>query len=556
MKNDIRSIIALIITYTVGNFLLLLNKAIYWDTWVWLPIIKGGNYTLLWNILYQSKRFTAYYLYRISGFFDNPVLFFKLMAFFSCLLAGLFLYGILRKKLSLRIDRAFFISAFFVLTPVFLVRIDSSVLQHSFNIMLFFLAAFIYFIAEKNNNRFIAIINYSLSWILFFLSFNTYSLLSLYGGFALLLFVSYYRENLKQLLKSPVTCYLSHVTILWPWLKNNFIFIILPIIFWSLKLSIWKDTGVLVDYDNFINPLASLSFTTLLLWETIIYGFFWQIIAPILILHRKIFVLIFLVTGFMTYLATKNIFTLTDENNSDSQHKEADYAPKYYLIAGAILFFLGFLPYFLTGKMPHILGNPFNMRSAFLLPLGSSLIILGAIILLIKKEWQSLAQKIILTLFITFTIYNYYGLDMDWYKQIAVIESIKNNQDNNLRNATTIVFNDQISSLNWMNRDIHGEEYLGYLEEIYDFRKNPKFGTAIGEINYYYIQKDLVARPYPKDFDPQKKIVNAAITTYDGPEILTVGNWLKIKQLELFGNQRSFIEKINEIFRIKLEINP
>lgn len=556
MKNDIRAIIALITTYVVGNFLLLLNKAIYWDTWIWLPIIKEGNYKILWDALYQSKRFTAYYLYRVSGFFDNPILFFKLAAFFSCLLAGILLYGILRKKISLCIDRAFFISAFFILTPVFLVRIDSSILQHSFNIMLFFLAAFIYFIAEKNKNRLIAIINYSLSWILFFLSFNTYSLLMFYGGFLLLSLVPYCRENLKQSLGSLVTCQLSHVIILWSWLKNNFIFIILPIIFWSLKLSVWKDTGAIADYDNFINPIASPSFTTLLLWETLIYGFFWQIIAPILILHRKIFALVFLTTGFATYLTTQKIFVPADANDANSQHQEIDYAPKYYLLAGIIMFFLGFLPYFLTGKMPHLLGNPFNMRSAFLLPLGSSLIILSAIILVIKKDWQYLIQKIILALFMTFTIYNYYGLDMDWYKQMAVIESIKNSQNENIENASTLVFDDQISSLNWSNRDIHGEEYLGYLEEIYDFRENPKFGTTKGEINYYHIQKNYVAKSYPDNFNPLKKVVNVSITTYDGPEIMTVGNWLKIKQLELFGNQKSFIEKINEIFRIKLEINP
>ena len=546
MKNDTRAIIAIIITYITGNFLLLFNKAIYWDTWIWLPIIKEGNYKILWDALYQSKRFTAYYLYRVSGFFDNPVLFFKIMAFVCCLLAGLLLYGILRKKLSLRIDRAFFISAFFVLTPVFLVRIDSSVLQHSFNIMLFFLAALVYFIAEKNKNRFVAVINYSLSWILFFLSFNTYSLLAFYGGFILLLLIPYFQENKEGAL----------ISLLWPWIKSNFLFIILPVIFWGLKLSVWKDEGFLTGYDDFINPFNSPSFTILLFWETIIYGFFWQIVAPILILHRKIFALLFLTISLITYLATKKIFTSENENNASPAQKEIDYSPKYYLIAGGILFFLGFLPYFLTGKMPHVLGNPFNMRSAFLLPLGSSLLTLGLILLIIKKEWQSAAQNIILALFMTFTIYNYYGLDMDWYKQMAIIESLKTSQDGNLKSATTLVFNDKISGLNWLNREIHGEEYLGYLEEIYNFQENPKFGTAKGETNYYSIQKDFIAQPYPKDFNPLKEIVDINISTYDGPEILTVGNWLKIKQLEIFENQQTFIDKIKDTFRIKLEISP
>ena len=71
------------------------------------------------------------------------------------------------------------------------------------------------------------------------------------------------------------------------------------------------------------------------------------------------------------------------------------------------------------------------------------------------------------------------------------------------------------------------EEYLGYLEEIYNFQENPKFATAKGETNYYSIQKDFIAQPYPKDFNPLKEIVDINISTYDGPEILTVGIGLK-----------------------------
>ncbi|MEK9170481.1 MAG: hypothetical protein AAB674_02430, partial [Patescibacteria group bacterium] len=79
---------------------------------------------------------------------------------------------------------------------------------------------------------------------------------------------------------------------------------------------------------------------------------------------------------------------------------------------------------------------------------------------------------------------------------------------------------------------------------------------AKGETNYYSIQKDFIAQPYPKDFNPLKEIVDINISTYDGPEILTVGNWLKIKQLEIFENQQTFIDKIKDTFRIKLEISP
>ncbi|MEK9170482.1 MAG: hypothetical protein AAB674_02435 [Patescibacteria group bacterium] len=549
MKNDIKIIIALITTYTVGNFLLLFNKTLLWDSWGWMPFVEEKNYVSLQNILYQASRYTAYYLYRISGLFDNPLLFTKISAFFSWLLAGLFLYGILRKKLSLKIDRAFFISAFFILTPTFLVRFESSILQCSINIMLFFMAAFIYFIAEKNKNRLVAIVNYSLSWILFFLSFFTYSLLVFYGGFLLLLFVSYRQKNKERPLISGI----------WPWLKNNFLFIILPIIFWGLKLSIWKSGGYWAgaDYDNIGIPTPA-SLTILLLWSTIIYGFFWQIIAPILILDRKIFALLFIIIGFITYLTTKKIFTERGEGEreTDSAQKETDYSSKYYLIAGGILFFLGFLPYFLTGKAPYITFNPSGMRCALLLPVGSSLLVLGTLLLIIRKEWLPLVQTIILTLFMTFTIYNYYGLDMDGYKQIALIENLKSSLNENLKSATTLIFNDKIQGLNWQNRHVFGEEYLGYVQEIY--KNNPKFATTDRGlvVNKEGLRIFFVVYPFPEDFNPLEKIVNINITTYDGPEILTVGNWLKIKRLEIFGDQKSFTKKITDIFRIKLEISP
>ena len=78
MKNDLKAIITLVTMYTIGNFLLLFNRGIYWDGWVWMPMVKEKNYALLWNLLADgAKRFTAYYSYRISGFFDNPVLFFS-----------------------------------------------------------------------------------------------------------------------------------------------------------------------------------------------------------------------------------------------------------------------------------------------------------------------------------------------------------------------------------------------------------------------------------------------------------------------------------------------
>ena len=94
------------------------------------------------------------------------------------------------------------------------------------------------------------------------------------------------------------------------------------------------------------------------------------------------------------------------------------------------------------------------------------------------------------------------------------------------------------------------------MQEIY--KNNPKFATTDRGlvVNKEGLRIFFVVYPFPEDFNPLEKIVNINITTYDGPEILTVGNWLKIKRLEIFGDQKSFTKKITDIFRIKLEISP
>lgn len=539
MKNDTRAILTLITTYTIGNFLLLLNRGIYWDGWVWILIVKERNYALLWELFNESKRFTAYYIFRISGLFDDPILFLKFVAFFSWLLAILFLYGFLRKKLSLRVDRAFFISAFYALTPTFLVRTESSILYHPINLMIFFLATFIYSVAEKNKNKFVAILNYSLSWILFFLSFHTYSLLVLYGGFLLLLLIFYRQRNTGR----------PFVSLLWPWFKNNFFFIILPIIFWSLKLLIWRPESTLIDYDNFISLNGGALMTLIQnIWQNTVYGFFWPIVAPLTILQRKIFAMIALIIFIPLYLLTKKVFS--------SDNTNVDLSPKKYVLWGLFLFVLGMIPYLAVGKVPHIFGNGFSMRHALLLPLGSSLIILGVIIATIKDRWQTFVQVFLLMLFSTFTIYNYYGLDMDWYKQQAIIENLKTTDNENIKNATTLIFHDKVSA-NWQNRNIRGEEYLGYVQNAFP-KDNLKFALTsdvaklLNPIEIYQYFLEVVSDLFPPDFDPAEKIVNVDIVSKATSEILTVHNWLTIKKSEFFSDQSTFIENIKNIYQIKV----
>src|SRR3989344_3896664 len=106
MRNDFKALLALIATYTVGNFLLLLNKGLYWDAWQWMALLEKKEYALMWSLTEQSRLYTHYFLLRPLEFFGDPIFLVNLISFMSWLLAGLCLYGILRIKLDLPIPRA------------------------------------------------------------------------------------------------------------------------------------------------------------------------------------------------------------------------------------------------------------------------------------------------------------------------------------------------------------------------------------------------------------------------------------------------------------------
>ena len=150
------------------------------------------------------------------------------------------------------------------------------------------------------------------------------------------------------------------------------------------------------------------------------------------------------------------------------------------------------------------------------------------------------------------SIYNYYELDMDHYKQLAVIDGLKINQNENINRASTLIFHDQVSGLNWLNRNIHGEEYLGYLQIINSGQ--PRFAITENHdiLSEYNTQEDLFSNPFPENFDPLKKPVNVYIDTDSKKEIPTVYNWLKLKRYELSNDKQALLNNIKKIFQIRL----
>ena len=538
-----QSILSLIGIYSLANFLLLLNRGIYWDSWNWLTIIKGGNYGKLWGILSNGQLYLNYFLMRMAGESGQSIYLVKTAAFASWIIAGICLYLILKNEILVPEKRAFFLTAYFLTVPTFLVKIETSVLNYSILNAIFFLAALIYFQAQKIKNSALALTTYAVSWLLFFMSFLANSFLVFFGGFLLASLFLYFKKyqktfNNKQLIAN--------------WIKNNLLFIIAPIIFWIIKSATKTAEGPFTDYNEFIFFKENfLSLLTVNSWNGVIYGFFWPLTAPLAILQRKIFAAIFFFSAAIIYFLTKKSATETKLEN--------DFSAKTYFVWGLIFFSFGLLPYVLVGKGPHIFGYGFGMRNALLLPLGSGLIILGSLMAIAKEKWQAVIEIMLLSLFTTFTIFNYFWQDMDWYKQQGIIANLRETADTQIKNASTIIFHDKLPGLNWQNRNIGLGDYLGYVREAFPDMKfaapagiDAKEGFSQNILNQYLAYKK--SGIFPKNFQPDKKTADVLITTDSAKELFTVSKWLKLKKYEIFYPKEIFLNQIKEELQIETRL--
>lgn len=551
-----KPVLGIAILYTIGHFLLLLNRGFYWDGLYMYRMIQENRFDVIWANLAPSRSYALLYLLKWLTFFSNPIFLVKFIVFSSWFVAGVSLYFILRRRLAFAQDSSFFITSSFLLVPAFLSRVELSVLNYSLTNMLFFLAVLVYFSAEMNRSSFTRKLGFVGAWILFFFSFFTHSLLVFYGAFLLFLFVDAYN---KRDVSIPFFSWGFH------WLRSNFIFVALPLLFWAFKLSLGAPYGPALYYNenNFIfqHPGFLSNFADGL-WRSVTFGF-WAVINPVSILDRRIFAVIFVCSAVAIFLIGKKFLTGGEEKGSaDSGGRSiVEPSPRWFFISGSILFFLAVLAYILVGKSPHVWGVLFATRHALLLPLPLSFILLGAIRALVRTQWQFSVQVVFLGLFITFNIYNYWGFDMDWYRSRALTESLRNTKNQTVLGASTLIFHDRMGSLRYMGRNMSADNYRTYVYEA--FPEHFKFATLGGDVSTSSLKEDIRAQyevfkswnilPFPEKFDPAAKPVHVVVVSKSLlKEMMTVGEWLRLKRYELFADEPAFLRVLSDDLRIEV----
>lgn len=548
-----KNVFFLFFLYSSAHFLLLFSKAIMWDGWLWISLLRQKNYETLYLLLDQGRRLHIYAAYRFVDLLGNPVAMSNIFVFASWFVAGICVYLILKDFTRIGEKNTFFAASLFLLSPIFIVRFEATLAMYSFTNMSFFLGAYAFLRAGSAARLFSRIILRVLAAGFFVGAFLTTSFLVFYGALILFVFFLFLQKE------SPVATEASkrRIGAIYIFLKKNFFWILLPFIFYlAQKKFIGSPYGAYEGYNSFVLSSHGISFLGRVLilidraYQFIVYGFFGPIIFSISVLQRKIFLAIFLIFSACIFFLDKrfNILSASDKGG----HGKADVSLKNIFIWGVLLFIFGSLAYVLVGESPNPYGSGFDMRHGLILPLGSALIILALVDGLLKNKIREAAKIIILAVFITYNIYNYYGVDMDWYKQVGIIESIHEKYIlGQIGEKDIFVFYDKIPLYSWRGRPVTPREYTAYL---YEATGNSELrGTCAGG-NFDFIS---VAKNDSLDFNDKRTAerFKSIIITSDLKQAPSVKNWIKFKIADLFFGKDALHPAIKNIIGIRTEIS-
>lgn len=433
---------------------MLFLRGIYWDSWVWYRQFIYHDYARIFAEEFDTTRVPHFYaLFRFVDLFNDPVFVERCIIFISWLCSGLLIFYVLRRFFEWNVTSSFLFCAYYLVFPVYFVRFDLMIGYHSFANVCFFLGSTLLFLALQNRRW--GIILELFSFPLFFLAFlvNSYPFLF---GVTLIAHMYLYARKVDL----HMSLQYSHITrILISWIKRYFYLLALPILFILWRLTAFAPYGRDASYNKVLILEPSIGFFVGMfenLWSGIYAGFIWPIAASITFTERKYFVLAILVASVVVWYVSRSFI-----------FKKVDLSISYIcaLILGIIITFVALFPYLIVGKTPHIYGNGFGLRHGLLLGIPAALLLIGAIGYIVREPLQRAAHVCALSISISFIWFNFFLLDMDWYKQQSVLYDfpavIKH-----IPRGSVVVVTDNAASYNWNRRAIGRPEYNGWLDTL------------------------------------------------------------------------------------------
>lgn len=413
--------------------ILLIPNAIFWDDWV--------LYRMPSDVIFDTFR-QAGAMFSWAGYLHVSMLSigpwsYKILTFLLMFASGILLNLILERNAILTKESRFFVVLLFLVLPFNMARVALIDFPYTLCYFLFFFAWFL-----MDRHRIAAL-------LLFFLSFNTNSLLVFY---ALPILDMMYRGGH---LASPRS-FLSFAS-------RRPDFLLIPILFFCIKIYFFSPSGVYAGYNqgySLKNLLPSIYAQC-------------QDLAGIKI-NRYIFLLM-LPFVFLTIRVKKTNAPPTTDSWENILK---------VLAIGVLTIITGAFPYWILGYVPTF--NEWTSRHQLLLPLGTALVIV-ALLPTLKKPLNIMVILIVVAASLSYGLTTYYKFYVDWKKQTALINFLSKNYST--QNSNLVSFKDETKHLNALNRNYRSYEWNGLMEQAY------------GNQNHFGIEPEDLSKYRNGDFD-------------------------------------------------------
>jgi hypothetical protein len=404
--------------------ILFIPNAIYWDDWyifqssrtdILDTFSQAGSMLNLWGYLHINLINIGIWPYRLFTF----ILFFG---------SGLAFNSIIKNHKEINHEQRFILVLLFLIMPFNMARVAIINFPYTLSYFLFFLGWALF-----SRLR-------TLSLGLFFLSFNTNSLLLFY---TIPFFEIYYR-NTKEFNWNSFALFV----------RKYLDLAILPFVYFSIKILFFMPYGRYEGYNeqfHFTNLIISpyMQLADLMSWK--------------LSLGRIAFV------SLLVYFFLKIALPISN--------KKSPIIPFWGIFFGGFLIFLGCFPYWILGHIPTF--NEWTSRHQLLMPLGSSIIIL-CIWMHSRASYLAIVITIAISLVVNLT--GYRSFYIDWAKQKQLIKIFSENQF--IRNAGLIVIDDKSENMNALGgRKYAFYEWNGIFK--FTFGDEVRFGINKTDLNWY-----------------------------------------------------------------------
>ena len=449
-KQFLKTSLLLFILYSLSYWLILINPYTYWDG---LLISTIEPSALLETFREAGSPWTGYFHLIILNYLDG-IIFYRIATFILYFLSGIILLKIFHKLELLNPIDTFWLVLFFLILPINFSRISIICFPYTLCFFFFWLATlYLLLYLETNKHRYQLV-----SLVLFFLSFNTNSLLVYYYVILFLIFLYWICK--KKLWKFNK---------LYSFFKNKILFLLIPIIFWFLKTTIFKPYGSYSGYNKTslaqLYPAVFNTFTQIKLFFIYSYKLY---IDNLYLTNLNIILLITIgiVTCYCLYFFNKQHIAQYNEKKNNL----ISYI--ILIITGFILLFAGAYPYVVIGTNIY---NYFDWvdRNQLLVSLGVAFIIVSVLNLtLVYKYFRVTVFIVLCTAFIFINNKIYYSFLLDGVKQTVLLQKIKKNDI--FKKNNTFYFIDHSKQLSAIKRTYRFYELSSLFKKA--FGEETRFG--------------------------------------------------------------------------------